>query len=226
MAVGQKRGSRPGSTESPAARSADGGSPAAAIDGLLLRVASEDAEAFADVYDLVAGAVYGLASRITRDQSRAEQVAAEVLLEVWRSASWFSPAEGSGLNWIMTIARRRAMSHAAAGDSHPAGPGPAGLGPAGAANVMAERDAESLLAHRGLASLPGPEREAVLLACCGYTWQQAADLVGVRPSTMAARLRDGLLGLSSRSASSAQPAGGAGLRDRAPRDRGPAPPDG
>jgi RNA polymerase sigma-70 factor, ECF subfamily len=192
MAVGQKRSSRLEGTQSPAARSADGGSPAAAIDGLLPLVASGDAEAFAGVYDLVAGAVYGLASRITGDQSRAEQVASEVLLEVWQSAARFSPAEGSGLSWIMTIARRRAMSHAAASDSHPAA-----LGPAGKAEVMAGQGTGGLLAHRGLACLPGPEREAVVLASCGYTWQQAADLGGVRPGTMAERLRDGLLRLSS-----------------------------
>jgi RNA polymerase sigma-70 factor (ECF subfamily) len=122
MAAGHKRDSRPGSTESPTARGTDGGPAAATVDGLLPQVASGDAEAFAGVYDLVAGAVYGLASRIIGDQSRAEQVAAEVLLEVWRSASLFSPAEGSGLSWIMTIARRRAMTHAAAGNGHPAEP--------------------------------------------------------------------------------------------------------
>ena len=79
---------------------------------------------------------------------------------------------------------------AAAGDGPPAAPGPAG-----AAGVVAERAGPSLLAHRGLASLPEPQREAVLLACCGYTWRQAADLLGVPASTVAERLRDGLLGL-------------------------------
>lgn len=191
MATGHKRGARPPGTKAPAARSAGKGPAAAVLDGLLPRVASGDAEAFACVYDLVAGPVYGLATRITGDQPRAEQVSAEVLAEVWRSAARFSPAEGSGLTWIMTMARRRAMIHAAAGDSYPAGPGPAG-----AAKVVAERGAGSLLAHRGLTSLPGPQREAVLLACCGYTLRQVADLVGVPVGTAAERLRDGLLGLA------------------------------
>ena len=191
MAEGQKRGSRAGDTESRAAPGADGEESAvAAVDELLPQVASGDAEAFASVYDLVAGAVYGLASQITGDQARAEQVAAEVLLEVWRSAPRFSPAEGSGLSWIMTMARRRAMSQAAARDGSPAG-----LGSAGAAGVIAERGAGSLLAHHGLASMPGPQREAVTLACCGYTSRQAADLLGVSPGKVAARLRDGLLRL-------------------------------
>ena len=195
MTGGRKGGSRPQVTRSRLPLSADEGPAAAAVDALLPRVASGDAKAFAGVYDLVAGPVYGLASRITGDQSQAEQVAAQVLLEVWRSAARFDPAEGSGLAWIMTMARRRAMrraaSHAAAGDGYPAG-----LRPAGAAEVIEERGARSLLAHRGLASLPGPQREAVLLACCGYTLRQAADLAGIAPGTVAERIRDGLRGLS------------------------------
>jgi RNA polymerase sigma-70 factor, ECF subfamily len=163
---------------------------AAAVDGLLPRVARGDAAAFAGVCDQVAGAVYGLVHRIVGDQSRAEQVASEALVEVWRSASRFSPAEGSGVSWVMTVARRHAMSHAVvvAGDDHAAGPGPSG--------VRAERAAGDLLAHRGLASLAGPQREAVLLASCGYTRQQAADLAGVPADTLAERLREGLLGLN------------------------------
>ena len=91
MAVEQKQGSPPAgaaATESPAVRG---------TDGLLRRVARGDAKAFAIVCDQVCGAVYGLVGRIVGDQSRAEQVAAEVLMEVWRSASHFSPAEGSGI---------------------------------------------------------------------------------------------------------------------------------
>lgn len=101
MAVGPQRDSRAPGTKS-----------SAAVDDLLLRVARGDAQAFASVHDLVAGAVYGLARRIVGDQSRAEQVAAEVLVEVWRSAPRFSPAEGSGISWLMTMARRRALSDA------------------------------------------------------------------------------------------------------------------
>lgn len=189
MAVRQKRRSRPAGTESPAVPGAGGWPAAAAVDSLLPRVARGDAEAFAGVYDQVAGAVYGLAYRIVGEQSRAEQVTAEVLTEVWRSASRFRPAEGGGLNWIMTMARRRAVSHAgAAGNGHPAGLGPSGL--------AAEETAGSLLAHPGAASLPAPQREAVLLAWCGHTWRQVADLVGVPAGTAAELLRAGLLGLS------------------------------
>jgi RNA polymerase sigma-70 factor, ECF subfamily len=192
VAVGKERGARAGDTESPAVPGADERLGAAAVDGLLRRVARGDAGAFAAVYDQVAGTVYGLVSRIVGDQSRAEQVTAEVLTEVWRSASRFRPAEASGLSWIMTMARRRAISHAgAAADGLMAGPEPSG--PAG---TVAEQAAESLLPHPGIALLPAPRREAVLLAWCGYTWQQIAELAGAPADTADGRLREDLLGLS------------------------------
>ncbi len=191
-AAGRKRDSRLAGPEPPTVRGDDGQPGPAPVDGLLLRVARGDAEAFAIVYDLVAGVVYSLALRVVGDQPRAEQVAAEVLAEVWRSAPRFRPAEGSGLSWVMTMTRRRALGHdnGAAGDDRTAG-----LGPSGAAGP--ERAAGSLPEHPGLASLPGPQREAVLLASCGYTLRQVADLAGVPARTAAGRLREGLLGLSS-----------------------------
>jgi hypothetical protein len=82
-----------------------------AVDGLLTRVARGDVEALGDVFDQVASSVYGLVNRTVGDQERSERVTEEVLLEVWRTASRFSPSESSGLAWIIAIAQRRA--HAA-----------------------------------------------------------------------------------------------------------------
>ncbi len=190
MAVGQKRDARTAGTGPPTVRGTDGPPGAAALTGLLPRVARGDPEAFAAVCDQVSGAVYGVARRVVGDPSRAEQVAAEVLLEVWRSASRFSPAEGSGLEWVMTMARRRAASRAAVDDARTAG-----LRPSGTPGVAAEWSGGSPSAQRGLAALPGPQREALLLASVGYTWRQAAELLGVPAETVAEQLRDGLLAL-------------------------------
>jgi RNA polymerase sigma-70 factor (ECF subfamily) len=190
MAAGHERRSPPEDVAPPAVRAEGRQQGALSTDGLLRRVARGDAAAFARVCDEVSGAVYGLVSLIVADPAQAEQVASDVLIEVWRSAPRFDPAENSGLSWIMTMARRRAISQAAA-----SGP-PAGSEP-GAAAGAAERAAGSLLAHRGLAVLPAQQRTAVSLACCGYTGRQVAELAGVPAATAAVWLRDGLLGLSS-----------------------------
>jgi RNA polymerase sigma-70 factor (ECF subfamily) len=190
------RGSRRIGTQSPAVRDEDDRPAGPALDGLLPRVARGDTEAFASLCDQVSGAVYGLVRRIVGDQTRAEQVTADVLVEVWRSASRFSPAEGSGLEWVMTMARRAAGRRSSGPARGPAEPA-AGMAAADelAAGMAAGPTAGGLLAHRGLAHLPGPQREAVLLACCGYTWRQVADLLGIPAETAAERLRDGLLRL-------------------------------
>lgn len=171
----------PGSASPAANVRGDGQPDVATVESLLAQVARGDEEAFAAVGDQVIDAVYGQACRIVRDQARSEQVTREVLAEIWRTASRFDPSAGSGLSWIMTIARRRAAGH---------------LRSSGGAEA-AEWSGESLLAHSGLMGLPGPQRHVVLLACCGYTSRQIADLLGLLPGTVAERLRDGLLRLGS-----------------------------
>src|SRR5258708_39810328 len=79
------------------------------LDGLLALVARGDEKAFASVYDQLAGPVYGLIRRVVRNPAQSEEVAQEVLLEVWRAASRFDPSKGSAATWVMTIAHRRAV---------------------------------------------------------------------------------------------------------------------
>lgn len=78
-------------------------------DRLLAQVARGDEQAFASAYDQLAGPVYRLIRRVVRNPAQSEEVAQEVLLEVWRTASRFDPAKGSAATWVMTIAHRRAV---------------------------------------------------------------------------------------------------------------------
>ena len=57
------------------------------LGGLLAHVARGDQAAFEQVYDRLAGPVYGLIRRVLRDPAQSEEVAQEVLLEIWRTAS-------------------------------------------------------------------------------------------------------------------------------------------
>jgi RNA polymerase sigma-70 factor (ECF subfamily) len=46
---------------------------------------------------------------VLRDPAQSEEIAQEVLLEIWRTASRFDPAKGSPAAWALTIAHRRAV---------------------------------------------------------------------------------------------------------------------
>jgi len=171
------------------------------VDRLLGRVARGDRDAFAAVYDQVAGSVYGLVHRMVGDPARAERVTGEVLTEVWRTAAEFSPANGSGISWIMTIARRRTVGHLRTARK-PAGRRArrpdlarlvediserAGLGRPGNPDAGLPDEAA------GLAALPEPQRQALVLVCYGgYGQGQAAALLGVPDGTVAGWIRDGL----------------------------------
>jgi RNA polymerase sigma-70 factor, ECF subfamily len=166
---------------------------------LLAQVARGDERAFEAVYEQLARPVYGLARKVVRDPAQSEEVAQEVLLEVWRTASRFDATRGSALTWAMTIAHRRAIDRvrsvsAAAQREQKAGvPGQAEA-EAVEDTVAARLEAERV--RRCLNSLTELQRESVTLAYYGgYTYPQVAALLGTALTAIKTRIRDGLIRL-------------------------------
>src|SRR5256885_10751441 len=86
------------------------GTPAPDDDAALVRaIASGSQDALAALYDRHAGAVYGVASRLTTDRQLAEEVVQETFLAVWNRAELFDPKAGSLAAWLHTIARNRTV---------------------------------------------------------------------------------------------------------------------
>lgn len=84
---------------------------------LLARVACGDHRAYEALYDRLSGPVYGIVRKVLRDPAQSEEVAQEVMLDVWRTASRFDGTRGSALAWVMTIAHRRAVDRVRAEDA-------------------------------------------------------------------------------------------------------------
>lgn len=75
---------------------------------MITAAAGGDVPAFEALYDSTAGWLLGRIRRIT-GEAHAEDVLAEVYLQVWRSLGIYDDSRGQPLAWLATIARSRAL---------------------------------------------------------------------------------------------------------------------
>lgn len=165
------------------------------VTALLGKVAAGDESAFATLYDEVAARVLGLARRIIRNHSLAEEVTQEVMVEVWRTAPRFDQHRGSGIGWILMLTHRRAVdrvrrsSAQSARDVNDASAQPV-QEPIDEALLRREETAE---VRSALDKLTDLQREAIELAYYGgRTYREVAVELEIPEGTAKSRLRDGI----------------------------------
>jgi RNA polymerase sigma-70 factor (ECF subfamily) len=179
---------------------ADPADPGPTPEDLLAKVAKGDEGAFEQLYDVVAGPVFGVVRRVVRDAAQSEEVTQEVLVELWRTATRFDPALGGALNWALTMAHRRAVdrvrsAQASANRDERVGAMSADRAFDEVAEAVAAR-LEHEQVRRCLSSLTGLQRESVMLAYYGgNTYREVAKLLDTPLGTIKTRLRDGLIRL-------------------------------
>ncbi|WP_051838356.1 ECF RNA polymerase sigma factor SigK [Streptomyces sp. NRRL F-2580] len=182
----------------PYLRSTDAGGPR--LEEVMERVGHGDKDAFTVLYDAVVTTVFGIVVKVVRDRAQSQEVAQEVMIDLWRQAARYRPAQGTVMTWVATIAHRRAVDrvrsaqasldreHATAARERPR--------PYDEVAEEVESHLESEQVRRCLETLTELQRQAVTLAYYqGLTYRAVAEKLGSPLATVKTRMRDGLIRL-------------------------------
>ena len=163
-------------------------------EALVALVARADDGALAELYDRFGHVAYGLALRVVRDPSLAEDAVQEAFLAVWRSAARFVPERAKASTWILTVVHRRAVDIVRR--EEPRRTEPLEAAPQPSANLTEDEAWLRLQRTRvqeALRRLPDQQREALELAYFGgFTQSELADRLGEPLCTIKSRMFTGL----------------------------------
>lgn len=167
---------------------------------LLRRSGRGDEAAFAELYDLFAGRIYGLALRVVRDQAQSEEVTQETFLQIWRHASRYDASLGSATSWVLTMAHRRAVDRVRSAESARRRDDEYAVSNAepdvDQTSETVERSLDGQRVVRALGALTDAQRSAIELAYLGgYTHKEVAVMLDLPLGTAKTRIRDGLIRL-------------------------------
>src|SRR5919202_4028150 len=164
-------------------------------EAVVALVARSDDQALAELYDRFGRVAYGLALRVVRDQSLAEDAVQEAFLTAWRTADRFVPERAKASTWLLTLVHRRAVDVVRREDRRRAEPLGESFEPP--ADASAEDDAwlrfERERVQAALRRLPDQQREALELAYYGgFTQSELAERLGQPLGTIKSRMFAGL----------------------------------
>ena len=169
-------------------------------DDLLALVADGDQRAFARLYDSMAPRVLGLVRRVLRDPAQSEEVAQEIFLEIWQSATRFDQGKGSATTWIMTMTHRRAVDRVRSAQSSRDRDTKVGIRDFTPDYDNVAESVEVTIEHErvkvAMSRLTDLQRQAVTLAYYGgYSHTEVAEMLHIPVGTIKTRLRDGMIRL-------------------------------
>ncbi|WP_024801686.1 ECF RNA polymerase sigma factor SigK [Nocardia sp. BMG51109] len=164
---------------------------------LLDATGTGDRDAFTRFYRATNPRVFGLALRIVRNRTAAEEITQEVYLQVWSTAYRFDPKRATPIGWLMMIAHRRAVDrvrtektafhrdtvygHTHLGRDHDV-----------VEETVGQQLEEQAVVHC-LDTLTSTQREAVALAYySGRTYREVSQHLDVPLATIKSRIRDAL----------------------------------
>ncbi|RKS71312.1 RNA polymerase sigma-70 factor (ECF subfamily) [Motilibacter peucedani] len=190
------------STESRPPRPASATASDSDLSSALVAVGKGDAAAFDLLYQATRRALWARADAVLHDPDLSEEVAQEVLAQVWVQASRFDPSQGAAMAWLSAITHRRAVDRVRSVQAERRRDREHQFSNE---RLLAEVDVDEVVAvrlateevRRQLGVLPAVQREAVVLSFfAGRTHVQISEQLGVPLGTVKSRIRDGLLRLA------------------------------
>jgi RNA polymerase sigma-70 factor (ECF subfamily) len=79
------------------------------IADLIARTALRDRAAFRDLYQRTSAKLFGVALRILRDRSEAEDALQEIYVKIWQRADRYVVGGYSPISWLVAVARNHAL---------------------------------------------------------------------------------------------------------------------
>lgn len=167
---------------------------------LIDRVALGDEHAFANLYEIIVGPIFGIVTRILRDHARSEEVTQEILLEIWLKAAQFSAQGGNVMSWATTIAHRRAIDRVryeqAACNREDLAEQLEIRRPVDDVVETTMAKLEQRQVRKALGSLTELQRQSIVLAYYeNYSCREVSEALDTPVGTVKTRVRDGLIRL-------------------------------
>jgi RNA polymerase sigma-70 factor, ECF subfamily len=164
---------------------------------LVTAMARGDADALRALSARYARMLGALAYRFVKDQSDAEEIAADALWQAWREAPLFDPARSSVSAWLVMLGRSRAIDRfrAARARRAPENPQPQ---PAPSPDALTELEAaeRAKIVKTAVGELEPKERELLELAYFSDLSQtEIAEKTGLPLGTIKTRMRTALIKL-------------------------------
>ncbi|WP_241972703.1 ECF RNA polymerase sigma factor SigK [Cryobacterium cryoconiti] len=172
----------------------------ASQEELLGRVAQGDEAAFGELYDRMAPRVLGLVRRLLVDPAQSEEVAQEIFLEIWQTATRYEAQRGGASTWILTMAHRRAVDRIRSSQASRDRDVKIGIRDLAVAYDEVSETVAVRIEHerveKAMSRLTELQRQAISLAYYGGLSQsEVAERLQIPLGTVKTRLRDGLIRL-------------------------------
>lgn len=160
------------------------------------RLIDGDQQALSDAYHRHSGIVLGLAQKITRNRTLAEDVTQEVFVRLWRNPERFDPARGTLRSYLLAQTHGRAVDLIRSESSRRIREDRDGTTEPVATRSIEDEVVELRMGEhirQALGELPSAERTAIEMAYFGgHSYRQVATLLGEAEGTVKSRIRIGM----------------------------------